>query len=273
MQAPTTWTALGQSDYPSALTELTDATVQAAGIIKGWLAGDGLLSSPNYSTYDTAIWKWLNSRYTTKQLGKMMGYTFSYLSGYLGCERTIAAINGQTLPTRQNGTQKLGNILPLLTNNTVASATNLAFKKDNVFQLANHFFDLVNGEFYGIAQQSGYSLSALSNYQAFINGFTSGLTQGASVMFSELFDAGWDLGNTYGYSIGYASGFRDGYSEGYGAGWQEGYASGYTAGQQTWMSGLTNILSNLGALISDTSTIMKILGDVATVGEVLGAIF
>jgi hypothetical protein len=275
--APSTWSGLGSVDYPTALASLTDATTQAAGMINGWSAGDALVSvAGDYATCAPVIWKWLNSRYTTKQLGMMVGYTFCYLAGFLRCERTAGFITGAANPpARLNGQSNLSNIYTNLTGSDHAASAQLSFRKDPVFDLANKFFELVNGEFYGIAQQAGYlnQLTALANYRDFIVGFEKGLTQGADVMFAELFDEAYNLGYAYGYNAGYSSGFRDGYSQGYSAGWQEGYSSGYSAGQQNWMSGLGNIFNSLGNLVGDAGTVGKILGDANTVGEVLGAIF
>lgn len=272
-----TWTSLGQSDYCSALSMVTPATLQAIGMVKGWTTGDALVaSSADYAACEAKIWKWLNSRYTTRQIGTIAGYTLCYLAGFLESERTQALINGQASPPSQlQGPDNIRNVFGDLNNWDGSRSRSFQFQQDPAFDIVNGLFEVVNGEFYAVAQQQPFPNRSvvLSDHQAFLNGFTDGITEGAQVMFVDLFDAGWNLGYAYGYTAGYSTGFQSGYSQGYSAGYQEGYAVGYNAGQPTWMSGLQTVINDVGSIVSDVKTVGTILGDISTAGQILGALF
>jgi hypothetical protein len=265
---PTSWnqaaTSTGSQNYITCLSYYTEASLQAVGIVMGWLAGDALTSDPTNNQLlqcQQAIWTLLNSKYTQQQLGAIMGYTFSYLSGFILSERTQAMISGASIPPAPDNNpstapQAILNALSVNLMNTLKPIQN------NVVGLASAFFSFVLAEFYAI---SNNNLASAAKYEVFIEGFQQGLMRGADVQYQQLFEQG--------YQLGYTNGFRDGYSQGYSAGWTAGYAVGYQAGQNTWMSTFQNTTNGLTTLLNDAGTLGKLLNDAGTVGTVIASVF
>ena len=89
----TKWNQWPVQDYSQCLSNMTDASLQVAGISLGWFAADELISATDTATI-SAIWSLLNARYTTAHLGAMVGYVFCYLTGYLQNERIAKLVQG-----------------------------------------------------------------------------------------------------------------------------------------------------------------------------------
>jgi hypothetical protein len=146
---PATWTstssANSNTDYFGCLSLLTDSSLQAVGMMMGWLAGDAITADPNAATYEAAFWNLLRGvnkpnyrNYTTIHVGMMVGYTFTYLSGLLSSERSKAMIAGNVPPQPLTDPVKSPpEIYSLLSVNTNAGATGIT---PNV---GNQFFELV----------------------------------------------------------------------------------------------------------------------------------
>lgn len=276
------WDHWGVQDYGQCLSNMTDASLQVAGIVTGWHAADQLIANAETATVAN-VWKLLNAKYTTRHLGMMVGYAFCYLSGYAKNERIALIMQGAKPSASQNGPATIPAIYNNLSNNVELLCGSGSYQKE-LFDMGNRFFRLVVGEFYAITQNPNYVppppstsvAGALAAYQAFIVGFERGMSLGADVLFTDLYVAGWDAGEQFGYNLGYSNGFRDGYSQGYGAGWQAGYDANVNT-PSTWMGGLSNIFQNLGTVLGDADKIAgqigPILGDVKTVGTVVAAIF
>jgi hypothetical protein len=266
---PKTWTAMSSllnanhlaSDYFGCLNYLSDSSQQTCGIILGWLAGD-VITDPGFDpkaavACQTAIWTLLNNRYTFVEIGKMVGYTFNYLNGFISSERTLAAISANAVQAPDNDPIKgAGQIYNNLSSHVAGVA------QTDMTPLATAFFNFIVGEFYAI---SGSNAQSAAKYFGFIEGFAQGLIIAADVLYRQLYNEA--------YLLGYTNGFRDGYAQGYSAGWTEGYAVGYQAGQNTWMSGLQNIIGGASSLLNDAKTIDSLLKDVGTVGTVIAALF
>jgi len=242
-------------DYFKCLAGLTDASLQAAGIVTGWLAGDALVSETVPKNCVDSVWTLLRDKYSTKKFGSMIGYTFSYLSGFLSSERTSAMADGLPPLAQLSDSAKIYDAL-------IGNQTSPIASQQGIFSLSSTFFRLVLGEFYAIAGET--SPDSPAKYGAFLQGFEEGLMDGANVMFLRIFQEG--------YQLGYTAGFRDGFSQGYSAGWTAGYAQGYQAGQSTWISGFQSILDGVSSLISDSSTLETVLSDTVTVGTVIASL-
>lgn len=272
------WKKWPIQDYSQCLSNMTDASLQVAGLATGWSAADALISAADNATMQ-AIWILLNRRYTTADLGAMVGYTFSYMSGYLKNERIAAMMQGVAPPSQQAGPAELPTIYANLATNIDTTSTSGSYTQ-TTFDITNKFFALVVGEFFSITQNASYKppppstsvTDALASYQAFITGFERGMSLGADVLFTDLYTEGWEAGEQFGYSIGYSNGYRDGYSQGYAAGWQAGYAA-IPPQTSTWMSGLNNIFQGLGNLLDDAGQLPTILSDVGSVGQAIASIF
>ena len=224
----------------------------------GWLAGDAFASNPadaQLQSAEIAFWEMINSSYTQEEVGIAVGYTFSYLSGFLISDRTKAmmSVGGKPADQQTDPTRAPAVIYGGLTGRPALSSV-----QANVFSLATNFFSFVVKEFYAI---SGTDIIRAAKYQSFIIGFQQGLMLGADALFLRFYSDG--------YILGYTDGFRDGYSQGYIAGWTAGYSSGYQAGQSTWMSGLQSINGGLSGLLNDAQTLGKLLSEAATVDTVI----
>jgi hypothetical protein len=272
LQNPASWNALsaahGSTDYFGCLSYATDSSLQTVGISMGWLAGDALTDGtyPNAQACQAAIFTLLKGKYKANDFGWMVGYTFSYLSGFLSSERTKAMIAGTTAPSQEADPSKAPlNIYNALLN-AAAGATS-GVTQANVSSIADTFFKFVLSEFYAV---SGGSPAEAAKIQGFLLGFEQGLTAGAEVMYRQLFEEGYALGYAKGYELGYTTGFKNGYTQGYSAGWTSGYAVGYQNGQNTWMSGLQNIIGGLGGMLNDPGTMTTILGDISVGRTIIG---
>jgi hypothetical protein len=243
LATPGTWTAAGSKygtqGYSQLLSLMTDSSLQAVGIMMGWLAGDALTdgSYGNSPACQAAFWKILHKKYTTVEIGMMVGYTFTYLSGFLSCERMKAMIAGTASPpTQLNDPIKA----PALIYNYLNSGS--VANKITAPDIANQLFLFIVQEFYAIAAD----VNKAQQYQGFIQGFERGLVLGADVMYQLIF--------TEAYELGFTTGFEEGYAQGYSAGWTAGV--NYVAGQNTWMTGLSNILGGLSQVLSDANSLL-----------------
>jgi hypothetical protein len=226
----------------------------------------------------------------------MIGYTFTYMAGFIKNERIVKLIASKEDIGQKAGADKIPDIVGQLNIHMSGLRSSNKVITDPVYNLATYFFNVVIGEFYWVGQNpaqayaqryggntSNNQATALIHFSAFINGIFAGQIQGADVMFAVLFNSGYQVGWEDGYDIGYSNGFRDGYSQGYAAGWQSGYQtgvgegynagyqSGHDAGAQAW-SGIGNIINNIGGVIGDSGKVGQILDNVATIGEVIGGL-
>ncbi len=252
------WTG---TDYVTALSNLTDPMLPGIGILMGWIAGDVLAAGTEYDSVEPVFWQWFNSKFTTKELGTVVGSTLCYLSGFLRCERTVALMTqGQTDPGPELSTPVIfANLAQHCYRHTSATPC----EQDPVFTITNAFYAMVVNEFY--VSQPKANLAGLANYQAFMVGFEAGLTQGAEAMFASTFAKA--------YTLGYLSGFRDGYAQGYAAGYKVGYAAGYAAGTPSWIQDLNKIMGDVGTAMSAVKNITSILGAADTVGTIIADVF
>lgn len=266
---PKTWTATssahGNLDYFGCLNILTDLSLQTVGIVSGWLAGDAVTSAAfgaaNTKACKTAIWKLFANVYTYEDIGTLVGYALTFLNGFIISQRTKSAISANPLPPIVSDPGKAPSTIYsyLFTN---------AVNQTDFTPLAKALLNFIVAEFYAI---SGIDTVRAAKYQAFIQGFSKGLLIGADALYGELFEEG--------YQLGYTKGFSEGYAQGYSAGWTEGYAVGYQQGQNTWMSGLQNIVSGssgitgLSGLLGDAQTLGTLLNDAVTVGTAIASLF
>jgi hypothetical protein len=273
LQLPDSWDAVRDDkknpDYAKCLSALTDSTLQAAGIVAGWKAGDTLLGLPDAqkTTIRGSILTLLHSQFTTREVGMAIGYSLCYLAGYISSERSIQVVEGKPSSKAYAGPDKLAFVFESLGNHIRSKSQGLI----GAFEIANKLFALVVAEFYIVATDPQYNnntgkiqVTACQDYQAFLLGFERGLLNGAELTFTELFNEA--------YGLGYSDGFRDGYSQGYAAGWQDGYRVGYNAGsnQGTWLNSLHTILGDVGTALGDLNTV---LSDAKTAGTVITALF
>jgi hypothetical protein len=334
---PKTWTSLsaahGNAKYFDCLNLMTDSSLQTAGMVMGWLAGDAITDAgfAGGPACQNAIFTLLHGAadgYNFDDIGTMVGYTLTYLNGFVANERTRATIsaNGITPPNndpikgpqdiytyfRSHATapDPMTDFTPLATAllNFVASefyaisgvavfvgsisgntltVTNLISGALAVGQMLSDSagniqagttitgfatgtggtgtYTVSISQTVGAETMTSADLNRAAKYQYFIEGFGRGLLIGADILYSELFEEGFQLG--------YTNGFRDGYAQGYSAGWTEGYAVGYQAGQNTWMSGLQNIIKGASGLLTDVQKITPLLSDVTTVGTAIASLF
>jgi hypothetical protein len=251
------------SDYFGCLRYLSDSSLQAAGIIIGWLAGDAL-TAPGFGgavACQQAILNLLKDRHSHVAIGRMVGYTFTYLNGFISSERTRAAISANALQAPLNDPINPQKGPPQIFTNLAAHVSGVA--QTDLTPLATAFFNFIVAEFYAIGNGAG-DRSRAEKYQAFIQGFAQGALGAADVLFRQLFKEA--------YQLGYTNGFHDGYAQGYSAGWTEGYAVGYQAGQNTWMSGLQSIIDGASGLLSDAKELDTLLNDATTVGTVIASL-
>ncbi|MHC2423302.1 hypothetical protein ACVII1_006306 [Bradyrhizobium elkanii] len=263
---PKTWTNTSAtlsanhlpSDYFGCLHYISDCSLQTAGIVIGWLAGDAITASAfgNGPACQRAIWSLLKDRHGPVAFGKMVGYTFTYLNGFISSERTKAAISANSVQAPLNDPIKG----PALIYGNLASHVS-GSAQVNLTPLATAFFNFIVAEYFAISDDRGKA----AKYQAFIQGFAQGTLGAADILFRQLFNEA--------YELGYTNGFRDGYAQGYSAGWTEGYAVGYQAGQNTWMSGLQGIIDGASGLLNNPDDLGKLLNNLTTVGTVIATLF
>jgi hypothetical protein len=280
--SPSSWT---NSQYWQSLAMATPATIQVAAILMGWRAGDRLTSSsatPADLDCLTNVWKLVGYRYNHEQLGKMVGYVFMILNGFLKSEaiQSVITTTPASTPVAAAQTDQVAIFQARIAAKLLQPPGSQRYTPDPVDELASRFTSLVSGELISIAanpgfdsQHSGINLTsayALQSSMAFLKGFTKGMINAADSLFTEFYQQGMATGLQEGYSIGYSVGFRDGYSQGYAAGYQSGYSSGYNA--QAANSGLNSIISGLGGAINDISGILSD-PSVGTVLGVLGSLF
>ena len=281
----TTWNGnpMDATLYGECVSQQTNPSLQLAGIMMGWRAGDALSAAagtPDGTAALNAVWQFLGYRHTTEDLGKMMGYAFMFLSGFMDNDRTGIVVNFK--PTSALPTPPQLALSPLFVNFTVQMLLNRNSNKVSLFRgLIDRFYRLIEGELYGITQNSnfpgpGTANQALINYNAFIGGFVHGMTTAADQLFDELYNVGYQTGYENGLQIGFTNGFRDGYSQGftggYTVGYQNGDAAGYAAGASS-VGGLGSIISGISNVLGSTSSILSDAGTVGTVISTIAGLF
>jgi hypothetical protein len=251
LTSPATWTTAG-GDYFSGLSLLTDSSVQVVGITMGWLAGDALTDG-NATQYQADFWTLLSGlnqanypNYTTVHVGMMVGYVFSYLSGFLSSERSKAMIAGNKPPDPLTDPVRAPPEIYSYLTSSPGPSTNVPPPSSIPANVGNQLFFFILQEFYSIAASNA---NKSRQYQGFLQGFQQGLLLGADVMYQLLY--------TEAYRLGYTSGFVDGYSQGYSAGWTAGYGAGYAQGQANWISGLSNIFNGLSNTLGSISSVLN----------------
>jgi hypothetical protein len=261
LQSATSWNEARDDkknpDYERCLSALTDSTLQMAGIVLGWEAGDALSAMPADpgDKIRTAIWSLLNSQFTTQQLGMAVAYTLSFIAGYIATERNINVVEGKPADRALPDPTNIGAV-----HNKLGEHIRCGNHRHNAaFDIANRFFALVVAESYIVANDEHYEDDTKEDqgeasraYQAFIIGFERGLASGAEEIFDEL--------------------FKDGYSLGYSAGWQDGYRAGYKANsnQPTWLGSLQSIIGDVHGALGDLTTLVS---DAKTAATVIAVIF
>jgi hypothetical protein len=280
----TTWngSATDPTLYGECVTNQIDPGLQLAGIMMGWRAGDALaaaIGTPDGTAAWNAIWQFLGYRYTTELLSRMMGYTFMVLAGFLDNDRTGNVINYKgTAPFPAPPQASQGNLVPLFNQFTNQMLLTRNSNKISLLrELIDRFYRLIEGELYGITQNSSYPGNAgqtLIQYNAFIGGVVHEMTAAADQLFDEIYNAGYQAGYESGLQIGYTNGFRDGYSQGftggYTVGYQNGDAAGYAAGASSVgglgsiVSGIRNVLGSASSILSDAGTVGTVISTVAS---------
>jgi hypothetical protein len=275
-----TWSS--GSDFDTCLSAVTNCSIQVAGILLGWRAGDAIVAATDpvdQAATLKAFWGMLGWRFTAKEIGRMMGYALMMLSGFLENDRTFAVtqFNGGALPT--TGATDIPTIYNQMS--SLIQTNRTANLQLNVRQLVERFFALVEGEFYGITQNPNYAggdatktQTALVTYSAFMSGFVHGMASSADRLFSDFYNDGYNAGYQAGLQVGYTNGFRDGYSQGlaagytvgYGAGDAAGYANGASAmgGLGTLFTGINNVLGSASGILSDAGTVGTVIGTIAS---------
>jgi hypothetical protein len=198
-------------------TLLQNNPVQPAGLLWGWKAGDELdaLVGTDDAKYRADVWRLVKSRFTSADMGRMVAFTLSYLTGFIKNERivSIAASSPQPLD-KLNTTQ----IFDKLSTDTGVDFARL---------LLSQFHSSLIAEFYALSQNdklpSEVKQDSLARVAGLIRGFESGSIAAADQVYIDVFQLA--------YGLGYKDGFRDGYAQGYAAGYRDGYAAGYA---QAW---------------------------------------
>jgi hypothetical protein len=282
---PSTWngTPTNTALYSQCVMERTDPSLQLAGILMGWRAGDALVAATGTTDGENAktqIWRLIGYRYTTKEVGKMMGYVFMVLSGFLNNDRTNNVINYNSTSPLPNPPENTPGSLPTLFSQfgNQLFMTRQSNKPNVIQEFVDRFYQLIEGEFYGIVENSAFvdPGDALMSYHAFMVGFVRGTVASADQLFDELYNEGYQAGYQNGYEsglqIGYTNGFRDGYSQGFAGGYTVGYqngdAAGFSAGSSS-MGGLGNIINGISGVLGSASSI---LSDAGTVGTVISTV-
>lgn len=272
LQLRATWDSCGSTDYFQCLTMLTDASPQLAAIICGWCAAEQYDLHPQQQQGEWQyIFGLLGTRYTTGEIGMMMGYTFSFISGFLKNERTNKIKTGGGELPGLFGQTSVPSIYHNLSDNMNYLRSSGEFQGDQTFNLPSLFYNFITAEFFALIQKDLSNTKSLIDYKAYSSGYVSGMTLGADTMYAQLFNTGWNEGYQSGYTSGYSNGFRDGYSQGYNAGWQAGY-SDVPQAQSGWSS-LGNITDSLGSLLGNANQVVSIVGDVVSVGTVIAGLF
>jgi hypothetical protein len=271
---PSLW---GQ-DYTTAVTSKTDVSVQMLGVLAGWRAVDNLDSAAAGGNVDATfaqqqIWKLIGISYNTERLGRMVGYVLMVLSGFLMSDRTasiISATSGNVPNPPADNAAVFADYTSHITKNRDAPAS-------DVSELVTRIQKLVIGELYSISINASYNgplapADAAAQQSAFIGGFAAGMTQAADQLFAEFYSdgfyAGYKSGFEIGDQVGYSAGFSDGYSQGYAGGYQAGYANSLPPAQ-SFLGGLTSIISGIGGATKD---ITDILGATSTAGTVIASV-
>jgi hypothetical protein len=181
---------------------LKDNSLQAAGILWGWQAGSSLAGlRGGDQKYRAAVWKLIKTRYSSEQIGTMVGYTLSYVVAYAQTQKARQEAGGGPLAP--------GDILK-----KAATDPQIVFGK----KLLGRIQELLLLDFY-VSSVKSKDPKQVDIYFAFIRGYVKGITQASDAIFDYVF--------TVAYGIGYSDGFRDGYAKGYRDGWHDGYAAGY----------------------------------------------
>lgn len=284
-----------QRDYAESIRDNIDPSLQGAGVLMGWRAGDALANCTDAADKTNArkiIWELIGWRFTTKSIGKLMGYTLMLLSGFLENDRTQAVIAYSDSTAALARARAKGGLVPEATPPDPAKFGDLGKMLDDmstqirinrssksvtgyVNALTNGFYRLLKGELVGITQKSltpGEKQEALKQYSAFIGGFVQGIVQTADKLFDEFYNEGYTSGYEEGLQIGYANGFRDGYSQGFSAGYTTGYGAGYGDGSSA-TGGLNSIIGGISKTLSSGDELLKDAGTVGTVITGIVALF
>lgn len=244
------------SDYKTCLeNNFVNAALQLMGILMGWRAGDQLEASHDDDA-DAVFWELFRARNTPIELGRMVGYTFEFISGTLYCDRTQDILRKKySDPSGLTRDDLLKTVYPALEahnrqrlhgrqNNGVASA------------IGEQFYAYIMHEFFAVtqAQKSG-DTDPSQSYATFLVGFVEGMSRAAESLFTDMYVSG--------YTLGYSNGFNAGYAQGYAAGYQVGYSDGQNANSvwsdiQTIISGANSISS----IVSTADTVTSMIGDI-----------
>ncbi len=209
---PANYSAPNPAEFSAAVKSiLANNPVQPVSLLYGWKAGDDLDALVGTDVkYREAVWKLLGSRFSIQDMGRMVAFTLTYLSGYSKNQRIVAIINGGTADAVKDPTKILDNL---------ASDPNITTAKN----MMSGFIQNIIAEMYVISRnttmEAGERDKLVGLYYGFIKGLTSGASDAADQVYLDVFKLA--------YGLGYQTGFRDGYAEGYAAGYKDGYAVGY----------------------------------------------
>jgi hypothetical protein len=263
------------SAYFDSVYALSDPSLQIAGIIDGWRLVDKITDGDvKNDKAIPAVLSLMNSRYTSIELGKMVGYALFFLCGFVNSDRTIKAAQGKD-PGALNSDP--GSILSQYSKHTLDVGHDPNGGLAQTFDLVHKFYTTVLSDYYLLSQKQPKNDDLLAKYYNFLDGFQTGVDQSASALFllfyKQGYEDGYDVGYAQGYKVGFTAGFSTGYSEGYSNGWQAGYSTGYSDGPGSFTGVLNGVVSQLGSNLGNISGIVNDLSTAGSIGSAIGALF
>jgi len=241
---------------------LASHDIQPTAILYGWQAGDQLAVSfsQNKRDYLRATWTLLLQRYNAYDIGRIVGYTLNYLTGFVKSQRIQALIaSGAISPPVSDRSA----ILDFLANDKgVVNLESLTSAFDNTL-IEQFYAESIN--------TTGVDMAAtrrrLNLTGQFLTGFEQGTHDGVDVAYADIFNLA--------YNSGYNNGFRNGYQAGYAAGERDGYVLGYTVAWKQANVVIANLQTQLdeqndgGGFFGFLSKAAKFAGPVI---DIIGAI-
>jgi hypothetical protein len=209
---------------------------EMVGLTLGWKAASQLLAfdTTKKHQYVADAWQLIHNRYSTRDIGKLVGFTLNYMVGYTQNERIAKGAQPNDNVTDNNA------LLVKVTNNkTIASSK----------QFVQSVYNSWLAESFAISQlnvKANWQL--LDDYANVLEGYSAGVNKSFGDIYTEEGNIEW--------SAGYARGFQDGYEAGYAAGWYDGDAYGNA---QAWaqanqiITGLQNQIASLQNQLNNAS--------------------
>jgi hypothetical protein len=199
------------------------------GIVLGWRAASELLAVDTTAShrYLADAWQLVHCRYSTRTIGKLVGFTLNYVTGY-ALNTRIAS--GATSPSVQS-------------NDALIKAVSNDQQVQSAKQFMRSFYNIWLAEAYAISQaekKKSKNWQLLDDYFNMLAGFQEGVNNAFGLIYEEEGDIEW--------SAGYSRGYKDGYSAGYAAGYYDGYAAGNAQAWKQANAIITGLQSQIQSL-------------------------